>query len=77
MRLKNPACYSLLLLKLFSCTLSSLIKMIHSTSFLNMTGASDNTYYCSNTTQKFHGLWVKNRSYYLEIGLFGKDVHSL
>ena len=77
MRRKNPACYSPLLLKLFSWTLFSLIKMIHSTSFLSSTGASDSIYSCSNDTQKIHGLWVKNRSYYLEIELFGKDVYSL
>ena len=62
MRPKNPACYILLLLKLFSCTLFSLIKMIHSTSFLNRTGASDSTYSYFNNIQKIHESWVKNRS---------------
>ena len=55
----NPACYILLLLKLFSCTLFSLIKMIHSTSFLNRTGDSDSTYSYCNNTQKINGFIAK------------------
>ena len=69
MRRKNLACYSPLLLKLFYWTLFSLIKMMHSTSFLNRTGTSDSTYSCCNNTLKIHWLRVKNRSYYLEIEL--------
>ena len=47
--------YSSLLLKLFSWTLFSLIKVMHSTSTLNSTGASDSTYTYYDNIQKSKG----------------------